>query len=162
MPVLLTLLLATAFPSASKTSWMTPQSFRLTIGMARGAAVQTLMESGWTLKPGRNEDEVVIDYSAEKALTLEFSRERLRSVRFELFALLPEVQAAFFEQKTYLQKAHGEPKRNVRSKSIVLYDDRLPNIMVVVSADPKTEYGRKGFGYLAVRYYDPVNPVLRP
>ena len=39
---------------------------------------------------------------------------------------------------------------------VVVYDDRLPNIMVVLSADPKSEYGRKGIGYLAVRYYDPV------
>jgi hypothetical protein len=135
---------------------MSPQSFHLTIGMPKGVAVQKLLENGWTLKPGRNEDEVVIDYTAEKALTLEFSRERLRSVRFELFALMPEVQAAFAEQKSLLAKAHGDPKKNVRSKTIVVYDDRLPNIMVVLSADPKTEYGRKGFGYLAVRYYDPV------
>ncbi len=28
--------------------------------------------------------------------------------------------------------------------------------MVVVSADPQSEYGRKGFGVLAVRYFDPV------
>ena len=29
--------------------------------------------------------------------------------------------------------------------------------MVVLSADPKSDYGKKGFGYLAVRYYDPVS-----
>ena len=28
--------------------------------------------------------------------------------------------------------------------------------MVVVSADPSSEYGQKGFGFLAVRYFDPV------
>jgi hypothetical protein len=65
------------------------------------------------------------------------------------------VKLAFLEQKTMLHKVHGDPKPT-NARSIVVYDDRLPNIIVVMSADPKTEYGRKGFGYLAVRYYDPV------
>ena len=36
-----------------------------------------------------------------------------------------------------------------------MYDDRLPNIIVVLNDDPDNDYGKKGFGYLAVRYYDP-------
>jgi hypothetical protein len=153
--LLTALLLATAFPSSSRTSWMSPQSFQLTIGMPRQEAMVTLQKSGWTTKDGRSNDEVVVDYTGDKALTLEFQRERLHAIRFELFALLPEIRAAFAEQKSLLVKQHGEPKKTVRSPSVVLYDDRLPNIMVVLSADPKSEYGKKGFGYLAVRYYDP-------
>lgn len=156
--MLLTLLLAvvSAFPSTSKTSWMTPQSFRLVIGMPRTDAKKALEASGWELKPGRDADEMVVEYSADKALTLSFSKDRLKSIRFELFALLPEAKAAFAEQKSLLLREHGEPKKGTKSDSVVLYDDRLPNIMVVLSADPKSEYGKKGIGYLAVRYYDPL------
>lgn len=150
----LTLFLASAFPSSSKTSWMSPQSFRLTIGMKREEAVKTLESSGWQVKPGKKAGELVIDYSDEKSLTLEFRRNRLRSVRFELFSLIPQVRAAFTEQKALLKKEHGDPPK--ASPIVLVYNDRLPNIMVVLSADPKTEYGQKGVGYLAVRYYDPV------
>lgn len=157
MPIaVLILALVSSFPSNSKTSWMTPQSFRLLIGMPRADAVKTLLDSGWAVKPGRNNDEVVIDYSDDKSLTLEFKQERLRSVRFELFAILPEIRQAFAEQRDFLQKEHGAPKKAAKSSSIIVYDDRLPNIMVVLSADPKSDYGKKGIGYLAVRYYDPV------
>jgi hypothetical protein len=152
--LLLSLFLTTAFPSSSRTSWMSPQSFHLVIGMKRAEVLKTLGESGWTLKRGRNDDEMVVDYSDDKALTLEFRKERLRSIRFELFAILPEIRAAFTEQKQLLVKEHGTPKRG--QSKVVVYDDRLPNIMVVLSDDPKSEYGRKGIGFLAVRYYDPV------
>ncbi|HEX9160536.1 MAG TPA: hypothetical protein VF980_02420 [Thermoanaerobaculia bacterium] len=156
MPIALILFaLVSSFPSTSKTSWMTPQSFRLTIGMPRADAEKALRDSGWTVKKGRDDDQIVVDYSEDKALTLDFVRDRLRSIRFELFALIPDIRAAFAEQKSILKKELGNPK-HVRSKSIVVYDDRLPNIMVVLSDNPNSDYGKKGFGYLAVRYYDPV------
>ncbi|HEX6177608.1 MAG TPA: hypothetical protein VF057_04575 [Thermoanaerobaculia bacterium] len=151
----LSLLLATSFPSSSKTSWMSPQSFRLQIGMKRVDAVGALDQSGWEVMRGRTDDELVVDYTGEKALTLEFRKDRLHSIRFELFGMIPDVRAAFEEQRTFLLKAHGEPKKTARNKTVVVYDDRLPNIIVVLSDDPKTEYGKKGVGYLAVRYYDP-------
>jgi hypothetical protein len=144
-----------AFPSTTKTSWMTPQSFQLTIGMPRTEAVLTLQKSGWTVKDGKNDNEIVVDYTGEKALTLEFQKERLHAIRFELFGLIPDIRAAFVEQKSLLLKQHGDPKKNVRSQSIIVYDDRLPNILVVLNDDLKSEYGKKGVGYLAVRYYDP-------
>lgn len=153
---LLALLLATAFPSSSQTSWMSPQSFHLSVGMSRTDAMKALSDSGWEMKPGKKAGQYVVDYSDARALTLEFEKERLHSLRFELFAMLPEIRAAFDEQRALLRKEHGEPKKQLGSRSIVLYDDRLPNIMVVVSADPRSEYGRKGFGFLAVRYFDPA------
>ena len=154
--LLLALLLATAFPSATQTSWMTPESFRLIIGMPREEVQKALIDSGWTMKPGRHDNEYVVDYTDDKALTLEFRKDRLRSVRFEFFAFIPEVRKAFSEQQELLRKKHGTPRKGAKSKSVVIYDDRLPNIMVVLSDDPKSEYGKKGIGYLAVRYYDPV------
>ena len=137
---------------------MSPESFRLIIGMPRGDVMKTLGESGWMLKPGRHENEYVVDYTEDKAMTLEFRKDRLRSVRFEFFAFIPDVRKAFTEQQELLRKKHGAPKKRSKLKSIVIYDDRLPNIMVVLSDDPKSEYGKKGVGYLAVRYYDPAEP----
>src|SRR5205085_5338529 len=113
--------------------------------------VKTLQDSGWELKAGPENNQMIVDYSGDKAMTLEFAKDRLHSVRFELFALLPEIRAAFAEQKTLLAREHGEPRTRVRSDSVVVYDDRLPNIMVVLKADLTSEYGKKGFGYLAVR-----------
>ncbi|HEX7151140.1 MAG TPA: hypothetical protein VF618_06600 [Thermoanaerobaculia bacterium] len=155
LTTILTLLLsaATAFPSASQTGWMRPESFRLTIGMSRADAVRTLSDGGWQVKQGKKADEMLVDYTDERALTLEFQKERLKSVRFELFSFLPEVRKAFAEEKQFLTKTLGQPKKG--TKSVLIYDDRLPNVIVVLSDDPKSENGQKGVGFMAVRYFDP-------
>lgn len=145
-------LLASIAP-ANKTTWMRPDLFHLIIGMPRAEAVKTLEQSGWKAKPGDDKDHAVIEYSDDKSVTLQFHADRLRAVSFELFALLPEAQLAFLEQKAVLRERLGNPRKTL--PSIVLYDDRLPNVMVVLSADPKSEHGRRGLGMLVVRYYDP-------
>lgn len=151
MPILLALLLATSFPSASKTSWMRPESFRLAVGMSRADAMQSLEK--WNPKQGRDASEIVVDYSDDKSLTLQFEKDRLTSVRFELFVFLPEIRKAFEEEKAHLATARGNPPK--ATKSILIYDNALPNVMVVMTDDPKSEHGKKGLGVLAVRYYDP-------
>jgi hypothetical protein len=151
MPLLLALLLATAFPSTSRTSWMRPDSFHLTIGMTRVEAMTALEK--WAPKPGKDANEVVIDYSDDKALTLQFRKDRLTSVRFELFVFLPEIRIAFQEERTRLAEARGKPRK--ATKSILIYDNALPNVMVVATDDPKSQQGKRGLGVLAVRYYDP-------
>ena len=151
MPLLLALLLATAFPSTSRTSWMHPDSFHLTIGMSRTEAMTALEK--WAPKPGKNANEVVVDYSDDKALTLQFRKDRLTSVRFELFVFLPEIRLAFDEKRASLAESLGKPRK--ATKSILIYDNALPNVMVVVNDDPMSEQGKKGLGVLAVRYYDP-------
>ena len=80
--------------------------------------------------------------------------ERLRSARFELFAILPQIRPAFDEARRDMKKERGEPKK-LTSKSIVVYDNALPNVVMVVSDDPKSQHGKNGLGFLAVRYYDP-------
>ena len=145
------LALLTAFPSTSQTSWMRLESFRLTIGMTRDEAITAIRD--WNPKKGKDKDEIVVDYSGDKALTLEFRNDRLRSVRFELFAFLPQIRKAFDEERIYLREARGVPRK--ATKAILVYDTALPNVMVVVNDDPKTETGKKGLGMLAVRYYDP-------
>lgn len=144
MAPLLALLLAIAAPT---TDWMRLDAFHLTIGMPRAQAEDALR--AWNPKQGKDANELVVDYANDKALTLEFRKDRLTSVRFELFTLLPKVRKAFEEKRA----AMGEPRKATRS--ILIYDDALPNAMVVVTDDPKSEQGKKGLGVLAVRFYDP-------
>ena len=147
------LLLAVAFPSADKTSWMRPQSFHLVIGMPREEALLALESNGWKAKSD-DAQRAVVDYAEDKTLTLAFERGRLQSVRFELFTILHDAKPAFDAETAYLRAKFGEPKK-LKSKSIVLYDNALPNIMAVLSNDPKSEQGQKGIGMVVVRYYDP-------
>ena len=152
MPLILFLLLATAFPSTSRTSWMRPEAFQLTVGMSRADAMNALEK--WSPKRGKTASEVVVDYGDDKALTLQFSdKDRLTSIRFELFVFLPEIRAAFEEEKARLAEARGKPRKSTRS--VLIYDNALPNVMVVAADDPKSEQGKQGIGVLAVRYYDP-------
>jgi hypothetical protein len=151
MPLLLALLLATSFPSTSRTSWMRPDAFHLAIGMTRTETMQAL--EVWAPKPGRDANEIVVDYSDDKALTLQFRKDRLASIRFELFLFLPEIKLAFAEQRARLADVRGKPRKE--TKTILIYDNALPNVMVVANGDPKSQQGRQGIGVLAVRYYDP-------
>lgn len=153
---LLAFLLATEFPSASKTAWMQPESFHLAVGMSRDEALDKLKATGWKTKK-QDANHVLIDYADDKAVTLEFHRDRLWSIRFELFAFLPDSFTAFAEEKAFLRQSLGAPKKS-KSKSVVIYDSTLPNVMVVLSADPKSENGSQGLGILVVRYYDPTPP----
>jgi hypothetical protein len=155
MIALLVFLLASEFPSTSKTSWMRPESFHLAIGMSRAETLEKL--EAWKPKKGDDANEMVIDYADDKEVTLQFHRDRLRSIRFLLYAFLPDSHTAFDEEKAFLRETLGAPKR-VKSKSVLLYNSTLPNVMVVLSADPKSENGSKGLGILVVRYYDPVPP----
>lgn len=145
MAALLALLLAITAPPS--TDWMRLDAFHLTIGMPRAEALGALR--AWNPKQGKDANEIVVDYSGDKALTLEFKKDRLTSVRFELFVLLPQVRKAFEAKRTTL----GEPRKATRS--VLIYDQALPNVMVVVNDDPKSVQGKKGVGVLAVRYYDP-------
>ena len=151
MALLLALLLSTAFPSTRRTSWMRPESFHLAIGMTRNEVMAALEK--WAPKPGKTADEVIVDYSDERALTLQFRKGRLTSVRFELFVFLPDIRLAFDEEKARLADSRGKPRKT--TKSILIYDNALPNVMVVAADDPKSQQGKQGIGVLAVRYYDP-------
>ena len=155
MIALLALWMATAFPSGSKIGWMRPESFHLAIGMKRDDTMKELRSKGWKPKKGDKPEELVLDYADDKTLTMLFGGERLESIRFELFTILHDAHGAFDEERTYLRTALGAP-RKLKSPQVLLYDNKLPNIMVVLSADPKSEQGQKGVGMLVVRYFDPV------
>ena len=130
MIAVLALFFATAFPSNSKTSWMRPESFHMTIGMSRAAAVQALESNGWKTKRGDSDDQLVVDYADDKSLTLQFDRERLKSIRFELFTILQDAPKAFDEERAFLHESLGKPR--MKSKKVVLYDQILPNVMAVL------------------------------
>ena len=132
---------------------MRPESFHLAIGMSRSETLEKL-EAWKLIKKGY---QMVIDYADDKAVTLEFHKDRLRSIRFELYCFLPDSHSAFEEEKAFLRESLGTPKK-LKSSTIVAYTDTLPNVMVVLSADPKSENGSKGLGILVVRYYDPLPP----
>lgn len=152
MKLLAILLFATALPSSSLTGWMRPDAFHLRIGMGRAEVVRALQS--YNPKPGKDANEIVVDYTGEKALTLEFKDDRLHSVRFELFAFLPEIRKAFDEEKQRLRETRGEPRKS--TKAILIYDQAVPNVMVVLADDTKSVHGKQGIGMLAVRYYDPA------
>ena len=151
MSLILAFILATAFPSTDKTSWMRPESFHLVIGMKRAAAEEALAK--WNPKKGRDANELVVDYTDDKSLTLQFRNDRLAAVRFELFVFLPEIKRVFDEERAFLDGARGKPRK--ATTSVLIYDNALPNIMVVAKDDPTSEQGKQGLGVLAVRYYDP-------
>jgi len=153
--LLLALFLANPFPSPNKTTWMRPESFHLAIGLSRAEALKRLGDGGWKTKPGKNASELVVDYSDADSFTLQFRKNRLKAVRFEHFAFLQDAHAAFAEETTYLREVFGAPKK-MKTSTVVVYDRMLPNIMVVLSADPKSENGQKGLGLLVVRYFDPL------
>src|SRR5436309_3545636 len=132
---------------------MRPESFHLIIGMPRADALRTLQSDGWKAKEGADAKHVEVDYDADKSFTLAFERGRLASVRFELYVILHDARSAFAEETAYLRSAFGEPKK--KSKSVVVYDNKLPNVMAVLSNDPKSQQGQKGVGMVVVRYYDP-------
>jgi hypothetical protein len=154
MIAILALFFATAFPSNSKTAWMRPQSFHLKVGMNRAAAVKALESNGWKTKRGDSDGQLVVDYADDKSITLHFRRDRLQSIRFELFTILQEAPVAFEEERAFLRESLGQPRMG--SKKILLYDHTLPNVMAVLAADPNSEQAQKGVGMLIVRYYDPA------
>ena len=153
MQLLIAILFAVA-PSVSQTSWMRPDAFHLTIGMPKAQAIKVLAEGGVKLRDGDHAGQMIADITETKSITVEFSKERLQSIRFELFTPMEVIGAAFDEEKKYLRESLGAPKAN--SAKLVIYDATLPNVMAVVTTDMK-----QGLATLAVRYFDPATASRR-
>jgi hypothetical protein len=151
---LLAILFAVA-PSITHTAWMRPDAFHLTIGMRKANAVKALKDGGVTLRDGDHADQMVADITPTKSLTIEFTKERLQSVRFELFTMSDVIGSAFEEEKKSLRDSLGAPKP-ISSKAMIIYDHTLPNVMAVMTIDTK-----QGLGTLAVRYFDPATASRR-
>jgi hypothetical protein len=154
MPLLLAILFAVA-PTVSQTSWMHPEAYHLTIGMRKAEAVKVLARSSVTLRDGDHAGQMIADITPTRSITIEFAKNRLQSVRFELFVMSDQIAAAFAEEKRFLRDSLGTPK-GIASKSMVIYDASLPNVMAVVTTDVK-----QGLSTLAVRYFDPATASRR-
>ena len=148
MPLLIAILFAVA-PSVSQTSWMRPDAFHVTIGMPKAQAIKVLGENGVKLRDGDHAGQMIADITQTKSITVEFSKERLQSIRFELFTMIDALGAAFDEEKKFLRESLGAPKAN--TSKLVIYDASLPNVMAVITTDTK-----QGLGTLAVRYFSPT------
>lgn len=131
---------------------MDPASFHLKIGMTRGAATDRLRADGWKSKPGKAGDDLLVEFDEGRTLTLAFQGGKLTSIRFELIGFAPEVRAAFDEKKRDLKKAHGPA---IERGTTLIYEKTDPQIMAVLSTDPKTSFGRQGLGFFVVRYFAP-------
>jgi hypothetical protein len=150
---LLLLAVLDAFPAPTTTSWMSPQAFHLSVGMRRSKVVAVLEGGGWKPRPGKAANHLVIVYGEQRSITLEFERERLRSIRFELFDFIPAIKSSFAEESAELESRYGPARK--KAAGILVYEERQPNIMVVMSTDPRTTAGRQGLGFLTVRYFEP-------
>lgn len=146
-------LLAATLPSTSKTGWMTPDAFRLSVGMRREAAITELKRSSWNWKKGKLTDEVVLTYEEGKTVTLKFGDARLKSIRFELVGFIPTIKQGFTERADDLTRRLGPGKK--LSSSVISYERRAPYVMMVSSTGTETSYGRQGLGFLVVRYFEP-------
>jgi hypothetical protein len=147
----LILFLATAvFPSTNSTSWMRPESFHLTVGMNLAEALRTLASAGFKAEKGDDDHHLIVDYTPTQSITLEFRKERLRSIRFELYQPKDKIGAAFEAVGHYLQSSPGATR--LKSGTMIIYDGTLPNVMVVLKKQPE-----QTLSTMVVRYYDPAS-----
>lgn len=153
MIALLFLAVLNAFSTPTKTSWMSPEAFHLAVGMRRSKAVAVLEGGGWKPRAGKAANHLVVEYGESRSVTLEFARNHLRSIRFELFDFIPAVRSAFAEETADLKSRYGPA--HTKGAGILLYEKGRPNIMVVMSTDPRTTAGQQGLGFLTVRYFEP-------
>ena len=131
---------------------MEPAAFHLKVGMSRGDAVERLRVGGLATKPGKRGDELFVEFDQGKTLTLSFRRGNVSSIRFELVAFPNEIREAFVEKKKALREQLGPP---VERGTTLIYDQTKPNVMAVMSIDPKSSFGRQGLGFFVVRYFEP-------
>jgi hypothetical protein len=143
------------FPSSTRTAWMSPDAFHLSIGMSEKETRSVVEQNHWKIDPGKEKNHLIVAYDEGKSLTLAFDAGVLTSARFEYIGFLPEVQAAFEEQRAYLREKLGAPKVIKARAGIVMYDRTTPNVMAVMSADHRTQIGKQGIGFLVVRYFRP-------
>src|ERR1043166_5100911 len=149
----MTLLLAILFavsPNVTQTSWMRPDAFHLTVGMTKAETVKALSESSITLRDGDHPGQMIADITPTRSITIEFAKERLQSVRFELFVMSDQMGPVFEEEKKFLRDTLGAPKP-IAVKQMLVYDATLPHVMAVVTTDAK-----QGLSTLVVRYFDPA------
>ncbi|HUO85260.1 MAG TPA: DUF6301 family protein [Thermoanaerobaculia bacterium] len=129
--------------------------------MTRAEATETLDRFGWKTEQGKYPRQRVLRYSDTQTVTMFFVDDRLQSIRFELVQFVPQVRVAFDELKATLAAQHGKPSEMRMDGTMLVYREREPNIFVVASTRHDSDFGKKGLGFLAVRYYDSKGESLK-
>jgi len=151
--MLIAIIVVLAQLSPVTSGWMSPESFHLSVGMSKTDALERLASDGWKVEKGKEKEQCIVHYTESKSVTLAFHEGRLDSIRFEFVDFLPQVKKAFGEQKEILAEKFG--KARTPKDSILIYDETSPNVMVVLSTDHDSKFGKQGLGFLVVRYFAP-------
>lgn len=145
-----------AFPSASNSAWMSPESFGFCIDMPRAEVEATIERGGWKSSPGKYPRVLIVQYSDTKTVTLQFVDDKLQSARFELVDFIPAVRSAFDERVAAIEMEAGyEGAKQKGDRAVLLFNKTSPNVMVVLSTVPNDDFGKQGLGFLAIRWFDP-------
>jgi hypothetical protein len=152
--VLLIFLVASAFPSQSKTAWMDPASFHLRVGMTERQAATALREHGWKTEQGKVAGETVVSYDQGRTITVVTEKGKVRSIRFEFVGYIPDVEQAFAERQKALRREFGKPAEHGKG-SMLIWEKTAPNVIAVLSTHRETSYGKQGLGLFVVRYFEP-------
>lgn len=156
MHIVLSLILIAAgvFPATSKSAWMQPEAFRLTVGMERKTALDQMKRLGLKETKSKEKGNISFIYDDQRTITLAFAEQRLQSIRFELVDFIPGVKSTFGECEKALTSKLGKARLRIDDK-VLIYDENKPNVFVVASIDTATDVGKQGLGVLVVRYFDP-------
>lgn len=151
--VVLLLLLQLQFPAADETSWMEPASFHLDLGEPRSEVEASFAARGWRIE--RDDDGTFIhDYAEGKVVTMEFRKDRLTSIRFELVSLRPRLSDNWEQVKSRLRDRFGDPE--VEKASLLLTGTEDEAVHAVLEDDLDSSLGKQGAGRIIVRYFVPV------
>lgn len=151
----------TSFPTAVETAWMDPEAFHLNMGMTRSQVLARLKNDGLATSAGKEPNHLIVEYEDGKTITLVFEKDRLDSARFEYVGFIPSVRKAFREQEQRLASKRGRPSRRIARPTLITWEDKAPNISLVVSTARDTSFGKQGLGFLVVRYFTPARPESR-
>lgn len=145
-----------AFPAASSSAWMSPQSFGFEIGMPRPEIEAKISSAGLKSVPGKYPRQLIVQYSDTRTVMLLFVDGKLQSARFELVDFIPNVRAAYEERVAAIENdLCYEGAKQKGDREVLLFNRESPNVMVVLSTVPNDDFGRQGLGFLAIRWFDP-------
>jgi predicted RNA binding protein YcfA (HicA-like mRNA interferase family) len=152
-----------AFPTTSKTAWMVPDAFHMEIGMTRKDAEKVIKKYGWQSSPGKYPRQLIVKYDDAKTVNIQFVDDKLQSMRFEYVGFIPDVKLAYEEMLAQLERSLGyKGIRQKGDRTVLLFDLKVPNVMLVLSTSKDDSFGVQGLGFLAVRYYDPSAERIIP
>lgn len=129
---LVSLLALSAFPSATPSSWMYPESFHLELGSERSSIEKEFEARNWALEEGKGYEELVHEYDEGRTLSLSFLDDRLTSIRFELATFPPTSREAFDELRNELTLRYGDAKELGSERALAFSDGELSVHLVLL------------------------------